>query len=506
MSELKKLYKESAHYLAGRVAVMLLGFVSFPIFTRMFSVSDYGVMSLALNTVMVLTAFSKFGMQNAVQRFYPDYANSSDSGAFRRYYSTLFFGAAAIGGICTLLYIGVVYAMPIDVIQPPLKFALLFAAALIVVRTLRSMQTNLMQIERRTVLFNVSEIICKAGTISVVILLLFVWQRGIKSYFAGVLIFEVIIVVAFIPLLLNRKLLSLRSFDSQFFRTVIMFSVPLMWAELAWLVLDTGDRYLIQHFLGSEAVGYYAAAYNVAYNVQDLVNVPLGMALFPVFMKIWSTDGEKATADFLSRSLNHFVMAAVLIACTFIVVSRDLMVLLASHKYEPAHVLLPWLVGGLVLCAGQVFFKPGLLVHKKVYKFARTTFYAAIINIVLNVLLLPRIGVLGAAIATLLSYAAWIFMMARESLAVLPFEMSFKGFGRYLFAGLALVMIASRIHLSALILSILAKGIVSVIVYISILWVIDGQFREQVRSGIQSLAARRIAMRSISSVGLAVKE
>ncbi len=506
MTELKKLYWESSHYLAGRVAVMLLGFVSFPLFTRVFSVSEYGIMSLVLNTVMVLTACSKFGMQSAVQRFYPDHANSPDPTAFQRYYSTLFFGAGMIGGACTLLYIGTVYAIPNSVIGPSLKSAFAIASGFIIIRTLRSMQTNLMQIERKTILLNVSDIINRAGTIAAVILLFFVWQRGINSYFLGTLAFEAIVVLAFVPSLLKRNLLSPRSFESKFFRAVITFSVPLMWAELAWLVLDTGDRYLIGHFLGTEAIGYYAAAYGVAYHVQDLVTVPLGLALFPVFMKLWSTEGEKAAGVLLSRSLDHFVMAAILIVGTFTVVSRDLIVLLASHKYESAHVLLPWLVSGLVLSAGQIFFKPGLLVHKKVFKVARVTLYAAIINIVLNVLMLPRIGVKGAAIATLLSYAAWIFMMARESLAIFHFEIRYKAFARYLIAGAAMVLVASQIHVPTLILSILVKGTVSLFVYVAILWVIDAQFRALMRSGVKWLSGLGQPVASIPPVGVAVKE
>jgi O-antigen/teichoic acid export membrane protein len=508
MSELRKLYWESSHYLAGRVAVMLLGFVSFPLFTRVFSVSEYGIMSLVLNTVMVLTAFSKLGMQSAVQRFYPEHANSPDPKAFQRYYSTLFFGAALIGGICTLLYVGTVYVIPASLMGSSVKFALVFASGLIVIRTLRSMQTNLMQIERKTILLNVSDIINRAGTIAAIVLLFFVWQRGIKSYFLGSLIFEGLVVLAFVPSLLKRKLLSVRAFEPGFFRTVISFSVPLMWAELAWLVLDTGDRYLIGHYLGTEAIGYYAAAYGVAYHVQDLVNVPLGLALFPVFMKLWSTEGEKAAGNLLSRSLDHFVMAAILMVCTFTVVSRDLIVLLASRKYESAHVLLPWLVSGLVLSAGQIFFKPGLLVHKKVFKVARVTLYAAIINIVLNVVMLPRIGVKGAAIATLLSYAAWIFMMARESLAIFHFEIRYFAFAKYLIAGAAVVLVASRVQVPTLILSILVKGIVSVIVYCVILWIVDAQFRDLMRSGVKWLAGlgHPVAAISPAGAGAVVKE
>ena len=109
---------------------------------------------------------------------------------------------------------------------------------------------------------------------------------------------------------------------------------------------------------------------------------------------------EKATQDFLSRSLDQFILVAVAVVCVAIVTSRDVIVLLASRKFQEAHTLLPFLVIGLVLSAVTIYFRPGLMIHKRASKIAVATFYASILNILLNVILLPRIGLVGAAIAT----------------------------------------------------------------------------------------------------------
>ena len=81
MSALKTLYRHSSHYLGGRLVVMLLGFISFPVFTRVFSVAEYGVINLITNTVLLLTVLSKFGFQHSVQRYYPEgeQATSADT-------------------------------------------------------------------------------------------------------------------------------------------------------------------------------------------------------------------------------------------------------------------------------------------------------------------------------------------------------------------------------------------------------------------------------------------
>jgi O-antigen/teichoic acid export membrane protein len=506
MRELKKLYWESSHYLGGRLAVMALGFISFPLFTHILSVSEYGILSLVLTTVMAITAFAKLGMQNAVQRFYGDYANSPDPCALQRYYSTLFLGAGLVALASSALYVSGVTVLPASLMQPNVKFVFTVAGALIVVRAIRSMQMNLLQVERKTILLNTTEIINKAGTIALILMLFAIWKKGIEPYFLGTIIFEGLVVLALVPSLIQRRLLAAGSFDTGFFRYMIAFSIPLMSAELAWLVLDTGDRFLIGRFLGSQSVGYYSAAYNIAYNVQDLVTMPLSLALLPICLKIWSTEGEVETSAFLSRSFDHFALAATFIIAAFTVVSRDLIVLLASSKYETAHSLLPWLVSGVVLSAGQMFFKPGLLIRKKVFIIARVTVYAAVINIVLNLLMLPRIGVKGAAIATLLSYAAWIGMMAKESLDALSFEIHFQSLSKYLVAAVATVLLCSRIHFETLLLMLVAKGAAAFATYVGILWVIDAPFRQLIRSGLSLLMAPRMQPTKIAEVGATAKQ
>ena len=69
-NELKKLLRHSSHYLAGLLGAMALGFVSFPIFTRVFSVADYGTIDFVQKILLVLIAVSKMGTQNSALRFY----------------------------------------------------------------------------------------------------------------------------------------------------------------------------------------------------------------------------------------------------------------------------------------------------------------------------------------------------------------------------------------------------------------------------------------------------
>lgn len=486
MSALKTFYRHSSHYLGGRVAVMMLGFISFPLFTRVFSVAEYGAMSLIMNTVLLLTVLSKFGFQHAVQRYYPEYASSPDPTALPSYYSTLFYGTGFIAlTLCALFLISVPFGVP-GFLGITANGALMLALVLVVVRSLRSMQMNLMQMENKTRLFNGVDVLAKALIIGTICLLLFFWKKSIFSFFLGTVIVETAFLIQYMPFLFRRGLLAPNLFNPSFFRSAAMFAFPLMTAEISWVVLDSGDRFFVQHYLGAQPLGFYAAAYGIATYLQDVMMAPLQLALFPICMKLWADKGKAETQQFLSRSLDHFAMVAVGVVCVFMVTSRDVIVLLASRKFQEAHGLLPYLVIGLVLSAVTIYFRPGLLIYKKAGKIATATLGACILNIALNIILLPRIGLLGAAVATTVSYAAIVIFLAFESLRVLPFKIEGFAFLRYVLAGAAVAYVATYLPVQKPLVSAMVKGSFVIATYAAVLWVTDPRVRTLMSKAYQS--------------------
>lgn len=483
MSSLKTFYRHSSHYLGGRVAVMLLGFVSFPLFTRLFTVADYGTINLITNTVLLLTVLSKFGFQHSVQRYYPEGTASNGPDDLRRYYSTLFYSTAALAVILSAILVVSMFFGAGKIFGQAAGGTLVLACTLVIIRSLRSMQMNLMQMENKTKLFNGMDILQKAATIALSCALLFFWQKTLFAFFLGIVIVEGVILLQYLPVLAKRELLSFSMFDFGFLRTAIAFSFPLMAAEISWVVLDSGDRFFIQHYMGPQSLGFYAAAYGIAIYLQDVMMAPLQMALFPVCMKVWNTEGKKATQEFLSRSLDQFVLVGVAVVCVAIVTSRDVIVLLASKKFQEAHSLLPYLVVGLVLSAVTIYFRPGLLIHKKASKIAAATFYACVLNIALNIVLLPRIGLLGAAIATMISYGGIVVFLAYQSLGVLPYKIHYASFLRYAIVGGAASWLVSRISVETPLVAAIVKATLILALYAGVLFAIDGRVRSLLIGG-----------------------
>jgi len=421
---------------------------------------------------------SKFGFQHSVQRYYPEGSASAGPDTLRRYYSTLFYSTALLALSLSLLFVASLFFGAGRLLGITAGGTLLLACSLVMIRSLRSMQMNLMQMENKTRLFNGMDILQKALTIGVVCGLLFFWQKTVFAFFLGLVVVEGLVLLQYLPVLGRRQLLSPGMFDVGFLRTAVAFSLPLMAAEISWVVLDSGDRFFIQHYLGAQALGFYAAAYGIAIYLQDVLMQPLQLALFPICMRVWNTEGKKATQDFLSRSLDQFILVAVAVVCVAIVTSRDVIVLLASRKFQEAHTLLPFLVIGLVLSAVTIYFRPGLMIHKRASRIAVATFYACILNIALNVVLLPRIGLVGAAIATTVSYGSIVLFLAYQSLRVLPYKLELVSFAKYGLVGATAAWVAAQLPLETPLISAMVKGSVVLALYTVVLFVIDKRVRE----------------------------
>ncbi len=487
VSDLRALYREASHYLTGQVAVLALGFVSFPIFTRVLSVADYGQMALVFQIVTMGVVFSKMGLQQSIQRFYQEYATSSEVEALPKFCSTVFFGAALCTISVTIVFIFGLELIPDSVVAPVLKKVLLIGSGLIFVRGIQPILMNFLRAQRRTKAFTGFDALAKGTTIAFICLLLFTWSRDVKAVLIGTLVVELVSVLVLIVFTLPRGTISLAAFDQPMFRSALAFGLPLALWEQAGVILDSGDRILVQYYLGFQPLGYYSCAYNIANYIALSLMSPLNLALVPIYMKMWESRGPEETKAFLSKALDNFIMTIMCVLAGVAVTAHSAVIVLGSQKLQQAAPLLPVLVLGLMFYALHIFFSAGLVIHKKTITLLKIVVFSAVLNIALNILLIPRIGLQGAAIATLISYVVFLALIVRASLAVMPLRVNVSGCVRYLVAAGTSIVLVSLVQCSSHFLNLIVRGTLSILVYGAMLYGIDRRFRGLFNNMIASL-------------------
>ena len=148
-----------------------------------------------------------------------------------------------------------------------------------------------------------------------------------------------------------------------------------------------------------------AAAYNLCQYVQALFVTSVGQAIMPIYMQMWDRKGVAETSAFISRSLRTYVMLGVPVIAGLAAVGPELLPSLASEKYASAAFIVPWVIGGMVIDGTNSMVGAGLFIHRRTRTIMGIVLSAAVLNVVLNLILVPRIGIKGSAIATLVCYA-----------------------------------------------------------------------------------------------------
>jgi len=487
--EIKKLFRHSSHYFTGLMGKVGLGFISLPIFTRVFSVSDYGLIDFAGKMLLLLTALSKMGLQNSALRLFDEKQFAFRRQDASRYYSTMFFGALFTSVFFALMFLGICES----VLRPHLPSYMLtivgFVAAMTVVRAIQSMLWSFMRIEERTKAYNISMVVGKMAMIATICLLLYWIGRAAKTYFSGAIIAELAMALVLTVILARRGVLNVFQFDLRLFGGGLLFGAPLIFYEISTIVLDAGDRVLVTHYLGATPLGIYSVAYGLSAQMNDLLVFPLNLALFPIYVRLWASKGQQATADFLSACLDVFILVAAGVCAVIAVTARDGVILLASSKYAGAEPLIPIIVIGLLIYTTHVFLCAGLLIHKKTGTMAALLFCSAAVNIGLNCVLLPRIGLMGAAIATLVSYALCIALLAWASNRYLSLRIRFGSICKCALTALFVAVAVAKIELKPLLLNLSVRSVAAITLYCGMLYVLEPRIRTFIGRTVQQRAA-----------------
>ncbi len=217
-------------------------------------------------------------------------------------------------------------------------------------------------------------------------------------------------------------------------RQMLRYCSPLIPTAVFWWIMGGSDRYMVKWFLGSDANGIYA----VAYKIPTILTI-----LATVFMDAWQlsaiaeSDGDRqAHLRFYGRIWDAFASAVFLGAGGIIALSPLLIRLLAEEAYYSAWQYIPVLTLSMAAAAFSNFMGSVYVVTKQSKASFWTSLVGAGSNIVLNLWLIPQIGLQGAA-ATFLSCLAVFLIRLVNARQLLPFSLS----GRKLALGVGILLL-----------------------------------------------------------------
>lgn len=489
-SPLRRLLFHISHYSLASLLTMVAGFVSFPFLTRIFTVADYGAMNLIAATLSVTVAIGKVGIQHSIIRYQSEIASGKSQFNLENLYSTTFFGMLASGLVGGLILLAITYFGPADWLGDVPDIRLCFALTCIVVvsQVIESVIINLARARQQTTLLMVYQVIKRYANLGLVIAAILVVARSLISYYVAILVTEVTATVILAIHFFRKTADSYpkpSSFSTPLYLELLKFGIPMMIGyELSGIILSVGDRYVIHGLIGAEPLGLYSAAYNLCQYIQAVVISSVGQAIMPIYMQIWAEKGPDETAAFINRSLRTYCLVAAPVIAGITAVGPELLPALASDKYVSGVAVLPWVIGGMVLDGMNPMVGAGLFINRRSTAIVSIVMSSAALNVGLNFLLIPWLGVVGSAVATLVSYAVLAVVMALVGHRLLPVHMPWASMGRSAVASLAMFAAVYFLYPGHRLLTVALRAALGVLVYVAAIVAIDEDARELARKAL----------------------
>ncbi len=410
---LRGLVKDAAVYGLGIVATRLVGFFMIPIYTRVLTPADYGVLDAITRLTDVLSLLLALGLAQSVMRYYNE---PEDDAGRRRLAST------ALLMVLGMVAVGFLLFLPASALLTHLLFGdwqhvalVRVAVGAMLFRYVVALPLTLFQAARRAWRFTILSLFQFVTMVLLNILFVVIMRLGVL----GALLSGLVSNLAWgVGLTINLVLAVGVSFDRRYARRLFSYGLPLVPAALAGFVLHSSDRFFLVRLAPIEELGLYSLAYRFALLVSTFAGF-VGNAWWP-----WAFCVEKGPdSSRLLRDGSALVLTAAAGVCAGVILfSGPVIRVLAAEPFWAAQEFVPILAISYWFFAAGAPFSLGCRLAERTDSIAAANIIAAIITLVLSFLLIPPLGAWGAVWVTIAGFAIRAAALAYASHSVMKRE------------------------------------------------------------------------------------
>ena len=411
----KSLGKESLIYGVGHVAARGVTFLLLPIYTNLFSLSDYGIISLVYTFLGFMNVILHYGLDASLLKHYVP-ADIEE----RKSILTNAYASFLLTTIVFLLFL-VFFRSDISglLFGNPLPSITLMVAGILFFDVLWSMHVLLLRAEGKPVFYTVVSFINVLLTLGLNILFVIYLKLGISGVLISNLITSGCIFFITFPIIIKR--ISITTLSVKQWKRMMKFGLPFLPAGIFSMILELSDRYILRYLTNIETVGLYNAGYKLGM-LMMLVVMGFNMAWQPYFLK-----KEKNEREYIANVTNY-VLSVLGFLWILILIWTDTLVKLQfgdftffGNQYWASTQIVSIIALAYIFHALFLLQLPGVYLLERSGLIAWIRGFGAVSNIILNLLFIPEYGIVGAACATCISFilmAVFIFMVNRKLFAI----------------------------------------------------------------------------------------
>jgi O-antigen/teichoic acid export membrane protein len=412
-ARLKNLFGSLAVYGFGDMATSLVSLLLLPIYTRYLSPSDYGILAMLVTIEAVAKITFRWGVDTAFMRLYYD---CTDLRARQRLASTIFFFLLAINGICVVgcvlaagWFSGIVFRSRDYGVLIALTVTNTFIAGFFFI------PLHVLRIGQRATQFVGITFARSAGTLVLRLVLVIAVGMGVR----GIVVAD-IVMTTLVALALTRWYAPLIRpvFSRPVLREVLAFGLPRIPHSLAQQVIGLSDRYFLNAYGTLRDVGIYSIGSTFGQAPKYFL-AAFEYAWTPFFLGAMHEPDAKRIYSSMST---YVVGTLTLLVAGLCAISPDIVRLATAKQFHgtAAAAVIPWIALGAMFQGLYVVGSIGIVITKQTRLYPLATGCAAAVSLLVNALLVPRFGFMGAAWANTIAYGTLAAVTVSFSLRSYP--------------------------------------------------------------------------------------
>lgn len=460
----------------------LMGLVTVAVLSKCFSPAEYGHYTLAFSTLLLLSTVTGLWLRSSVLRLLPQYTASNRVSEFLG----TFLGAGTFFSVAVVL----LYSLALPLLKSSLDEQLYRLLWLVVpgvpILTIFTVLQESHRIQGRSALYSGLILLRVLGGFLVGLLLAVPLGWGP----AGMLLGLIIVIAGAIGghVVLASRRLSMKTqalhWSGSVLRDMLTYTLPIVGLNLASTVLAVSDRYLIEAYLSSSDLGIYAVSYTIAEGGLRLIANTFMTVVNPIAFTTWEAQGPAIVYRFLERMVRYYVLLSLPALVGLSVLSHKLIAILSSPAFAAG-------ASAMVFVGVAIFFHGGTLLVNVIFDSTKRTtiplanfVIAGGVNVLMNLLLLPRFGYMAAAWTTTASYALLFVLTVRSSRRFTNLQLTGGYLPKTLFAsaGMGGLIYLLQQCLPTSLFSLCLLVLTAIVVYVLLLLTVKGLEEEEILS------------------------
>lgn len=406
----KKLAFNSFLFALGSFGSKLITFIMLPLYTVALSQSEYGISDLVLTSTSLLLPVISLSIYESMLRFGMDSKYES-----KKILSNSVF-VTSISSIILITSVPIVFLLDI-------KYGY-FVLFLLILQSFQSLLSQYAKATDKIRIFALNGILLSLLTAVLNIVFLVVLKMGIIGYLVSLILAYLFSNLWLIIMLHITNDLSRKDIDFRLIKEMLNYSIPLIPNSIAFWINNTANRYFILFFLGSTMNGIFA----IANKIPSLLSI-----LNSIFFQSWQMSAieeydSKDKSKFYTDVFNVY-SKFLFFGTSFILVFLKLIVQVAvSDNFYEAWKYVPFLLLTVVYSSFSSFLGTNYIAAKKTRGVFFTTIIGAVINLVLNLILIPIIRLNGAGISSMISFLSIFIIRLVDTRKFIKLEVNLISF------------------------------------------------------------------------------